>query len=90
MSATTPAIADFYHKGVLWSPSYFADSVGGASISVVQYFLSFSDMALAQFAIAVITPPVPSGLQIAFLGTWLLNSGCVFANVSNLTQDASM
>ena len=35
----TDAIASFYYKGVLWSPSYFAGSVGGASISVVRQYI---------------------------------------------------
>ena len=33
------AISNFYYKGVLWSPSYFAGSVGGASISVVRQYI---------------------------------------------------
>ena len=29
----------FYHKGVLWSPSYFASSCGGAPISVIRQYI---------------------------------------------------
>ena len=28
----------FYHNGVLWSPSYFAASCGGAPVSIVQQY----------------------------------------------------
>jgi len=31
-----PVIQDRYWKGVLWSPSYFASSCGGAPISIVR------------------------------------------------------
>jgi len=35
-----PDIAQrFYHKGVLWSPSYFAASCGGAPISIVRQYI---------------------------------------------------
>lgn len=35
-----PDIAQrFYHKGVLWSPSYFAASCGGAPISIVLQYI---------------------------------------------------
>lgn len=29
----------FYHKGVLWSPSYFASSCGGAPISIIRQYI---------------------------------------------------
>lgn len=29
----------FYYKGVLWSPSYFASSCGGAPISIVRQYI---------------------------------------------------
>ena len=32
-------ITDRYYKGVLWSPSYFAGSVGGATIDVVKKYI---------------------------------------------------
>jgi len=32
---TRPDITGCYHKGVLWSPSYFAASCGGAPLSVI-------------------------------------------------------
>jgi REP element-mobilizing transposase RayT len=28
-----------YHKGVLWSPSYFAASCGGAPISIIRQYI---------------------------------------------------
>ena len=31
------AISSIYYRGVLWSPSYFAGSVSGASISVIRH-----------------------------------------------------
>ncbi len=31
-------LQQFYYKGVLWSPSYFAGSCGGASIDVIRAF----------------------------------------------------
>jgi putative transposase len=35
-----PEIAKrFYYKGVLWSPSYFAASCGGAPISIVRQYI---------------------------------------------------
>lgn len=34
-----PDIAERYWKGVLWSPSYFAASCGGAPISVVRQYI---------------------------------------------------
>ena len=33
------SISNIYYRGVLWSPSYFAGSVGGASISVVRQYI---------------------------------------------------
>ena len=33
------AISSIYYRGVLWSPSYFVGSVGGASISVVRQYI---------------------------------------------------
>jgi putative transposase len=34
-----PSIARYYWKGVLWSPSYFASSCGGAPISIVKQYI---------------------------------------------------
>jgi putative transposase len=34
-----PDIRKRYYKGVLWSPSYFASSCGGASISIVRQYI---------------------------------------------------
>ena len=34
-----PDIRKRYWKGVLWSPSYFASSCGGASISIVRQYI---------------------------------------------------
>ena len=34
-----PDIKKHYYKGVLWSPSYFAGSCGGASIAVVRKYI---------------------------------------------------
>lgn len=35
-----PDIASFYYyKGVLWSPSYFASSCGGAPLSVIKQYI---------------------------------------------------
>ena len=31
-----PDLADVYYKGVLWPPSYFASSCGGAPLTVIQ------------------------------------------------------
>ncbi|HCU0405175.1 TPA: transposase, partial [Proteus mirabilis] len=28
-----------YYKGVLWSPSYFAESCGGAPISIIRQYI---------------------------------------------------
>lgn len=32
-------LADVYYKGVLWSPSYFASSAGGAPLTVIQQYI---------------------------------------------------
>jgi putative transposase len=34
-----PAIAGRYYKGVLWSPSYFAASCGGAPLSLIRQYI---------------------------------------------------
>lgn len=34
-----PLMAKHYWKGVLWSPSYFAASCGGAPISIVKQYI---------------------------------------------------
>jgi putative transposase len=34
-----PDLADRYYSGVLWSPSYFAASCGGAPISIVRQYI---------------------------------------------------
>ncbi|MFH7321411.1 IS200/IS605 family transposase [Desulfurivibrio sp. D14AmB] len=34
-----PEIAGRYHKNVLWSPSYFAASCGGAPISIIRQYI---------------------------------------------------
>jgi putative transposase len=35
-----PDIASrYYHKGVLWSPSYFSASCGGAPISIIRQYI---------------------------------------------------
>lgn len=34
-----PEIASRYHKNVLWSPSYFAASCGGAPISILRQYV---------------------------------------------------
>lgn len=34
-----PDIQKYYWKGILWSPSYFASSCGGAPISVVRQYI---------------------------------------------------
>lgn len=34
-----PDLADRFWKGVLWSPSYFAASCGGAPISVIRQYI---------------------------------------------------
>ncbi len=34
-----PVLAKRYFKGVLWSPSYFAASCGGAPISIIKQYI---------------------------------------------------
>lgn len=34
-----PEIANRYYKGVLWSPSYFAASCGGAPLSIIRQYV---------------------------------------------------
>jgi len=34
-----PVLAKSYYKGVLWSPSYFAASCGGAPISIIREYI---------------------------------------------------
>ena len=34
-----PDIQDRYYKGVLWSPSYFAASCGGAPVEIVRQYI---------------------------------------------------
>jgi len=34
-----PAINKYYWKGVLWSPSYFASSCGGAPIEIIKEYI---------------------------------------------------
>jgi putative transposase len=34
-----PAMAGRYYKGVLWSPSYFAASCGGAPLSIIRQYI---------------------------------------------------
>jgi putative transposase len=34
-----PELTQYYWKGVLWSPSYFAASCGGAPISIVKQYI---------------------------------------------------
>lgn len=34
-----PDLAEKYYKGVLWSPSYFAASCGGAPISIIKQYI---------------------------------------------------
>src|SRR5215831_6488493 len=34
-----PGIAGRYYKGVLWSPSYFAASCGGAPLSIIRQYI---------------------------------------------------
>ena len=36
---TTPSFSKKYWKGVLWSPSYFASSCGGASINIIKQYI---------------------------------------------------
>ncbi|HEY7493794.1 MAG TPA: IS200/IS605 family transposase [Candidatus Tectomicrobia bacterium] len=35
-----PEIAQRYYRGVLWSPSYFAASCGGAPLSIIQQYIA--------------------------------------------------
>ena len=41
-----PSIADRYYKDVLWSPSYFAASCGGAPLSVIKQYVEQQDQPL--------------------------------------------
>jgi putative transposase len=41
-----PSIADRYYKNVLWSPSYFAASCGGAPLSVIKQYVEQQDRPL--------------------------------------------
>ncbi len=34
-----PDLAERYWQGVLWSPSYFATSCGGAPVSIVRQYI---------------------------------------------------
>ena len=34
-----PDLATVYYQGVLWSPSYFASSCGGAPLSIIQQYI---------------------------------------------------
>jgi putative transposase len=34
-----PALASKYWKGILWSPSYFAASCGGAPLSIIKQYI---------------------------------------------------
>ena len=34
-----PKIADMYYRNVLWSPSYFAGSCGGASLDILKKYI---------------------------------------------------
>jgi putative transposase len=38
-----PSIAKYYFKNVLWSPSYFAASCGGAPIDIVKQYIQQQD-----------------------------------------------
>jgi putative transposase len=38
-----PDLAASYYKGVLWSPSYFAASCGGAPIGVIKQYIEQQD-----------------------------------------------
>lgn len=38
-----PSIANRYYKDVLWSPSYFAASCGGAPLSVIKQYVEQQD-----------------------------------------------
>ena len=52
-----PEVSGRYRQGVLWSPSYFAASCGGAPLSVISQYVRSQREALARPAI----PPRPSG-----------------------------
>lgn len=41
-----PSIANRYYKDVLWSPSYFAASCGGAPLSVIKQYVEQQDRPL--------------------------------------------
>jgi len=41
-----PSIANRYYKNVLWSPSYFAASCGGAPLSVIKQYVEPQDRPL--------------------------------------------
>lgn len=56
-----PEITGRYHKGVLWSPSYFAASCGGAPLSVIAEYVK-SQREAAQGRSRV--PPRPEGRGI--------------------------
>ncbi len=34
-----PELADFYYKGALWTPSYFAASCGGAPLEIIKQYI---------------------------------------------------
>ena len=56
---TRPEVTDRYYKGVLWSPSYFAASCGGAPLSAIaEYVKSQREAARSRSRI----PPVLKGL----------------------------
>jgi putative transposase len=52
-----PEVSGRYAEGVLWSPSYFAASCGGAPLSAVAEYVRGQREALARPAI----PPRPEG-----------------------------
>ena len=43
-----PAIASLYYKDVLWSPSYFAASCGGAPLLVIKQYVEQQNRPLSQ------------------------------------------
>ncbi|MCY4590562.1 MAG: IS200/IS605 family transposase [Alphaproteobacteria bacterium] len=56
-----PEITGRYYKGVLWSPSYFAASCGGAPLSVIaDYVTSQREAAKGRSRV----PPLPQGSGI--------------------------
>ncbi len=56
-----PEITGRYHKGALWSPSYFAASCGGAPLSVIaDYVKSQREAAKGRSRV----PPLPQGRGI--------------------------